>query len=141
MKALVVVLIALLAGYLPLSAQGDNWTDGCVSEYAADVDYFPDKVEIVDAVNFSVEYFKHYKVVSVADAFDGAQDFTYVLYQCGTPPPAAADFPADAQFLATPAGDLITLSTTQLPALAQLGLAGSFGRRRQRLLHQHAGSA
>ncbi len=122
MKALLVVLIALLAGYMPVSAQRGNLTDGCVSEYAADVDYFPDKVEITDAVNFSVEYFKHYKVISVADAFDGARDFSYVLFQCGTPVPASADLPADAQFIEIPAGDLITLSTTQLPALSQLGL-------------------
>ncbi len=122
MKTLAVIMVVLLAGFSPVGAQGGNLTDSCASEYAVDVDYFPHKAEIVDAVKFSVEYFKHYKVVSVADAFDGARDFTYVLYQCGTPMPDSADFPADAQFLETPAGELITLSTTQLPALTQLGL-------------------
>ena len=122
MKSVTVILLLIFAGLLPATAQDANLTDGCVSDYSADVDYFPQKLEIVDAVNFGVEYFNHYKVVSVADAFDGALDFTYVLAQCGAPMPSAADFPAGTQFIEVPAGDLITLSTTQLPALSQLGL-------------------
>ena len=42
--------------------------------------------------------------------------------QCGTPVPSAAEFPPDTQFIEAPASDLIALSTTQLPALTQLGL-------------------
>ena len=122
MKATVLALFILFTSLLAASALDENLTAGCVADYSADVDYFPDKIKIVHAAKFTVEYFKNYKVLSVADAYDGASDFIYVLAQCGTPPPASADFPDGAQFIDVPAGDLITLSTTQLPALSQLGL-------------------
>lgn len=95
-----------------------NLTDECVADYDETVDYFPDKVELVDAQNFSVDYFNHYKVVTVTGS---TQDYQYVLVQCGTPAPDAAEFEG-AQFIEVPAGNIITLSTTYLPALAELGL-------------------
>jgi len=124
---LCLLVLSSLASALPASAQGGavldaNLTDECAAEYDPNVDYFPDKVEITDAVNFSVEYFNNYKVVTVTNAFDGAEPFTYVLTQCGTPAPDAADFPGGTQFIEVPAGDIITMSTTQLPHLIQLGL-------------------
>ena len=122
MKSAFLLIAILLFGLLPASALDANLTDGCVSDYNAAVDYFPEKAVVEDAARFSVEYFNHYKVVSVSDAFEGAPGFDYVLVQCGTPMPDAADFPAGAQFIEVPSGDLITLSTTQLPALSQLGL-------------------
>ena len=122
MKSTLLALFILIASLLPASALDENLTDSCVADYSADVDYFPDKIEIVDASKFTVEYFNNYKVLSVADAFDGAPSFNYVLTQCGTPAPAPSEFPEGTQFIETPAGDLITLSTTQLPALSQLGL-------------------
>ena len=122
MKFTLLVVIVLLSSLAPAAAVDANLTDGCVQDYSADVDYFPQKAEIVDAAKFNVEYFKSYKVVSVADAFDGASDFHYVLVQCGTPAPSPDDFTDGAQFIEVPAGALITLSTTQLPALSQLGL-------------------
>ena len=122
MKSALLVSILLLICLPVAFAQDLNLTDGCVTEYDAAVDYFPQKVEVTDAVNFSVEYHNHYKVIRVADAFEGAPDLSYVLTQCGTPAPSAADFPDGAQFIEVPAGSLITLSTTQLPALSQLGL-------------------
>ena len=122
MKSAILLILVLLIGLLPVNALDGNLTEGCVSDYDAAVDYFPEKVVIEDAARFSVTYFKHYKVVAVSDAFDGAPGFDYVLVQCGTPMPDPADFPAGAQFIEVPSGDLITLSTTQLPALTQLGL-------------------
>ncbi len=88
MKTATLVLFILTIGLLPITAQEANLTDGCVADYDAAVDYFPQKVEVVDAVKFSVEYFNHYKVISVADAFEGAPGFEYVLLQCGAPAPA-----------------------------------------------------
>ena len=122
MKSKLLLLAVLLFSLLPVAAQEANLTDGCVSGYDAEVDYFPQKLAVEYAVKFSVEYFNHYKVVKVADAFDDAPGFDYVLVQCGTPMPSTADFAAGTQFIEVPAGDLITLSTTQLPALSQLGL-------------------
>ena len=122
MKSTILLILVLLLGLLPVKALDANLTDSCVSDYDAAVDYFPDKAVVEDAARFTVEYFNHYKVVNVSDAFDGAPGFDYVLVQCGTPRPPAADFPAGTQFIDVPGGDLITLSTTQLPALTQLGL-------------------
>ena len=122
MQSILTALMILLWCLLPATAQDANLTDGCVTDYAADVDYFPQKAEIQDAENFSVEYFGHYKVVRVTDAFVGAPTFEYVLVQCGAPMPAAEDFAPGTQFIEVPAGDVIALSTTQLPVLAELGL-------------------
>lgn len=131
MKRLPIVLLLLilsgLLAILPAAAQSApvfdaNLTGACVTEYDPDIDYFPEKITITDAVNFTVDYFNHYKVVTVTNAFDGAEPFTYVLVQCGTPAPDAADFPAGTQFIDVPAGEIITMSTTQLPHLTELGL-------------------
>ncbi len=122
MNSKFLLIAVLLIGLLPVSALDANLTEGCVSEFDAAIDYFPHKVVVEDAARFSVEYFNNYKVVTVSEAFDGAPGFDYVLVQCGAPMPSAADFPAGAQFIEVPGGDLITLSTTQLPSLTQLGL-------------------
>ncbi len=132
MKRVVTALfLFLLTGALalmPVAAQDAvatltaNLTEECVTDYDPTVDYFPEKVTITDAVNFSVAYFNHYKVVEVTNAFDGAEPFTYVLVQCGTPAPDAADFPEGTQFIEVPAGNIIAMSTTQLPHLTDLGL-------------------
>ena len=122
MRSKCIALIIWLWFALTAAAQDANLTDGCVTNYVADVDYFPQKVDIRDAENFSAAYFNHYKVVRVADAFAGAPPFEYVLVQCGTPAPPAESFAAGTQFIEVPAGDVIALSTTQLPVLSQLGL-------------------
>ena len=124
MKVKLLLFVMLLISLYPVQAQDANLTEGCVSDYSEDIDYFPQKIEIVDAVRFSVEYFNHYKVVQVSDAFNSAPEFSYVLVQCGAPMPAAEDFADGTQFIEAPAGKLITLSTTQLPALSQLDLLG-----------------
>lgn len=103
-------------------APAANLTGGCVTDYDPSVDYFPDKVTVEDAANFSVAYFNNYKVVTVLDAFDNAPTFDYVLVQCGTPAPDADDFPAGTQFIEVPVRRFIAMSTTQLPHLTQLGL-------------------
>ena len=122
MKATLFTIFVLLGGLLPASALDENLIEGCAANFQANVDYFPQKTEVIDAAGFSVEYFDNYKVVRVADAYDGAPELTYVLTQCGTPAPPADDFAPGSQFIEVPAGDLITLSTSQLPPLTQLGL-------------------
>ena len=121
MKTAILTLLLLLlirgAGF----AQSDNPT-GCIEEFQAGVDYFPRKAEVLDAANFTVSYHDYYKVIRVADAFDGAPPLEYALVQCGAPMPPADNFADNAQFIEIPAGRLITLTTTQLPALIQLHL-------------------
>jgi len=122
MRSKLFVFFSILMFMVPATAQDQNVTEGCITNYSADVDYFPEKIEILDAERFAVQYHNHYKVLSVSDAYDGAPGFDYVLVQCGAPAPPAADFADGAQFIEVPTGDIITLSTTQLPALAQLDL-------------------
>jgi iron complex transport system substrate-binding protein len=126
MKRLFLVMMSLLLAVIPVFAQDTalegNITEGCVTDYDASVDYFPDKAEIADAEGFTIAYFNNYKVITVTDAFDDAPVFDYVLVQCGTPAPDAADFAEDTQFIEVPTGKLIALSTTQIPHLNALGL-------------------
>lgn len=122
MHKFLLITALLLFTVLPLHAQESNLLDACVTDFDESVDYFPEKAEITDAGNFTVEYANHYKVVTVTEAFEGAPEFEYVLVQCGTPTPSAEDFPDGTQFIEIPTGNLITLSTTQLPPLTDLGL-------------------
>jgi len=95
-----------------------NLTDGCVKNYDAGVDYFPQKATIAESSGWTVEYFNNYKVVSVLNPWRGATEgFQYVLVQCGTPAPGG--YP-DAQVIEVPIKTIITMSTTQLPQLLKL---------------------
>ena len=62
---------------------------GPVDEYTAGVDYFPDKVDVRWAKDWTVSYHGNYKIVHmgpVGDANAGSRE-TYVLVQKGTPAP------------------------------------------------------
>lgn len=123
MSLILLTLIAAIPAFAQTEAvkQG-NVTEGCVTAYDPAVDYFPDKAEVVDASGFTVDYHGHYKVVSVTNAFRDAPLFEYVLVQCGTPKPDDADFPDGTPFIDVPVGRVITMSTTEIPHLAELGL-------------------
>lgn len=97
-----------------------NLNDGCVENYDPAVDYFPEKASLEYAVGLNVEYFKHYKVVTVLNPWTGAdQTFQYVLLQCGTPAP---DGYTEAQMIEVPVQRLVALSTTLLPGLVEMDL-------------------
>lgn len=123
-RLFVALMVALLLAVPTLAqdapADAVNLTDSCVTDYNAETDYFPNKAQITDAQNFSVEYFNHYKVVTVQGSLESYQ---FVLIQCGTPAPIDATFPEGTQFIEVPAANIVSLSTTFLPGLAQLGLA------------------
>jgi len=123
-RLFVALMFALLLAVPTLAqdapADAVNLIDSCVTEYDTTVDYFPDKAEITDAQNFTVEYFNNYKVVTVQGSMETYQ---FVLVQCGTPAPDSADFPEGTQFIEVPAAGIVSLSTTFLPGIAQLGLA------------------
>lgn len=126
MKKLFLLLISLMLWIVPVfaqdAAQAANRIEECVTDYDASVDYFPEKITVEYADGFAVEYFNHYKVVTVTNAFDNAPIFDYVLVQCGTPAPDADDFPEGTQFIEVPTGKTIVMSTTHVPQLAVLGL-------------------
>jgi iron complex transport system substrate-binding protein len=120
---LIFLILCLLVLDAPVMAQDTpvaNMIDGCVTEYDAAVDYFPDKVEFEYATGVEVEYFNNYKVVTVLQPWPGADtSFQYVLIQCGTPAPV--DYP-DAQVIEVPINRIISMSTTFLPPLDNLGV-------------------
>ena len=99
-----------------------NLIDGCVAEgeYDASLDYFPEKTALTHTDGFSVEYFNNYKVVTVVTPYPGAtESMQYVLVQCGTPAPEGF---LDEQIIEVPVQTIVTMSTTYLPFLDELGL-------------------
>lgn len=101
-------------------AAASNLTTGCVEKFDATADYFPDKVAIEDAENFSVEYRRSYKVVTVKEAYAGGPAERYVLVQCGVPAPRLEGVLAGAQIATVPIASLYSASTTHLPLLVDL---------------------
>ena len=92
----------------------------CVAEYDPNRDYFPNKTELDYAEGFQVEYFNHYKVISVLNPWRNAEvTFQYVLVQCGTPIPDGFEA---AQVVEVPVENVVSLSTTNLPHLEKLGM-------------------
>lgn len=92
---------------------------GCVAHYHPSADYFPGKARIRRATGFTLEYHKHYKVLTVLTPWPGARErFRYVLVHCGTPQPSGFD---DAQRIEVPIATIAVLSPTHLPHLERLG--------------------
>lgn len=95
-----------------------NQMKGCVERYHPKVDYFPKKARIRHATGFSIEYRKHYKILTVLRPWpDAEQQFRYVLVQCGTPRPSGFD---GQQLIEVPISTITVLSPTHLPHLEQL---------------------
>jgi len=104
----------------PAGPVGANVTNGCVDQFDETIDYFPDKIAVEDAGNFSVEYDKSYKIVTVHQAYSGGPGERYVLLQCGAPKPRLTDALADAPVIRVPIASLFSASTTHLPLLVDL---------------------
>jgi cobalamin transport system substrate-binding protein len=102
-------------------AAAGNVTKGCVRTFDGTADYFPDKVRIEDALNFSVQYHASYKVVTVREANPAGSSESYVLVQCGTPAPRLEGALAGAQVVTVPVTSLFASSTTHLSLLVELG--------------------
>ncbi|BAZ09110.1 ABC transporter, periplasmic-binding protein [Calothrix sp. NIES-4071] len=95
----------------------------CVEQYEATRDYFPDKVSVTRAKGFNVEYYNHYKVVTINNPWKGSKTgFKYILVQCGTPAPKISDASLNTYYITVPVNSVISLSTTHLPHLAKLGV-------------------
>lgn len=123
-----ILFVLLLLASAPAFAQEaptTNLTEGCVSDFDPEVNYFPEQVSITEAENLQIDYFNNYKVVSVFNAADGSVAYEAVLVQCGTPAPDAAEFSEDAVFVEVPVARVITLSTTHAVHLVELGRVDS----------------
>jgi len=119
---LAAALTALMTVAAPIAAQEVNLTAECVTDYDETVNYFPEQAEVEYATGWTVDYFDHYKIVTVTQPFPGATEadaVEYVLVQCGTPAPEGFD---PAQIIDVPVQRVITLSTTYLPTLTALDL-------------------
>jgi iron complex transport system substrate-binding protein len=117
-----VALCSVIAAAPTLESRAatSNLTTGCVEKFDASADYFPDKVAVEDAANFSVEYRRSYKVVTVKEANAGGPAERYVLVQCGVPAPRLEGVLAGAQIATVPIASLYSASTTHLPLLVDL---------------------
>lgn len=118
MKHDLIVMLCLLLT-LPVFAQevpsSGNFTETCIEDFDPAMDYFPDKVEPEYAEGFAVEYHNHYKIVTVLQPWQNAEDtFQYVLVQCGTPAPEGFN---DVPVVTIPVERFISMSTTVLPHL------------------------
>ena len=94
-------------------------TDGQTDQQSG-IDYFPDKVDVEFSQAFSVEYRPNYKIVTLEKPWPGSESgFTYLLVQRGTNVPDNVE--AD-QTLEIPVTSIVTMSTTYLSCLEELGL-------------------
>ena len=101
------------------SSLSANLDGGCAESYDPSVDYFPQKLSVTFATGFEVEYHNNYKIVTVTNPWQGAQEsFRYVLVQCGTPAPQEVD----GAVIEVPVANIMAMSTTYLPTLDSLGM-------------------
>jgi iron complex transport system substrate-binding protein len=115
-----IVTCGVIAAAQRLESHATNLTKACVERFDAEVDYFPDKAAVEDAVNFTVEYRRSYKVVTVKEAYAGGPPDRYVLVQCGAPAPELAGELAGAQVVKVPLASLFVFSPTHLSLLVDL---------------------
>ena len=107
------------SGSAAASSLSANLEGGCADSYDPSIDYFPQKLSVSFATGFEVEYHNNYKIVTVTNPWQGAQEsFRYLLVQCGTPAPQDVD----GDVIEVPVVDMIAMSTTYLPTLDSLGL-------------------
>jgi iron complex transport system substrate-binding protein len=83
-------------------------------------DLFPHKASLQYATGFTIEYHDTYKIMTVLTPWkDADTTFQYVLVQRGTEAPAGYE---DAQHIEIPVRSIVTMSTSYLPYLVQLGI-------------------
>ena len=68
-----------------------------------------------DATNFTVEYRRLYKVVTLKNAFPGGPPERYVLVQCGAAVPVLTGDLAGAHVITVPIRSMFALSPTHVP--------------------------
>lgn len=96
-----------------------NLAAGCVADYRAGTDYFPDKTEFVHSAQLKVEYHLNWKRVTFTPSVDTREVLRLVLVQCGTPPPKLG--PRDT-LVEVPVRDFATANVSLLSAVHLLGI-------------------
>lgn len=95
-------------------------TAACVQNFDPQKDYFPEKTTLEDAKNFSVEYHRSYKVVTILQTSQGGGTEREVLVQCGAPKPNLTGDLASASVVSIPVKSMFSASTTHQPLLTDL---------------------
>lgn len=97
----------------------------CITDFEEGTDYYPDKVTLDHAENFTVEYHDYYQVVTVKQPTAGGEPEVYVLVKCGAEAPELTGDLEGAVSLETPVDSIFSASTTHIPSLESLGLLDS----------------
>lgn len=130
-RSISLVAAALLTAPIALTAcnssgsaasGGSAPATGCVTDYAEGQDYFPEKSTVEESELWDITYHNSYKTLTLTDTevADGDK-LVYVLYQCGTPKPAATGELADALFVQVPVNNVAVTSFNALAMLDRLG--------------------
>jgi hypothetical protein len=92
---------------------------GCLDPNTVDYshDYFTDKVSPAYSKYWNVSYHKTYKIV-----YNKKQNFSYLLYQCGSKPPSSEVGRHTATFVIPHQAGVIITETDQITPLEQLDL-------------------
>lgn len=121
--ATVLALAACSTGGAPAEQEGAAaGAGGCIQEFDAGTDYFPEKSELRHAENFTISYHRSYQVLTVKEPYPGGSPESYVLVRCGAPDPELPADLADAPRVEVPVDSLYSSSTTHLPLLADLDM-------------------
>ena len=108
---------------VPPTATTDAATDAsdaaCIEHFDPTVDYFPAKATLTHTSGFAIEYHNSYKLLTLATPYPGGAPMQYVLVQCGAPVPEGY---AESQIVSVPVRSIVTMSTTFLTALTELGV-------------------
>ena len=123
LSAIAVATLALTGCSSADSQTSDTALDsrGCITDFDANTDYFPDKSTLSDAKNFTLEYRNSYQVLTVNQPYPGGAPESYVLVKCGAPAPELSGDLASAPQISTPITSLYSASTTHLPLITELG--------------------
>ncbi|MEB3019836.1 ABC transporter substrate-binding protein [[Mycobacterium] crassicus] len=123
----VVLALALVTSLAGCSAEhalpSPDARPGCITDFDAAADYFPDKSTLSEATNFRIEYHRSYQVLTVERPYLGGKPVSYVLVRCGAPAPALSGELAHAQQLTVPVRSLYSGSTTHLAMITELEAA------------------
>lgn len=117
-----------VGGEFPLAAVGvptTNLVDQCVSDFDPKTDYFPDKVKVEQADNFSVSYHGHYKVLRtrlIAEGWSGSIDDVAVLVQCGAPVPELSGELEGAQVVEVPVANVAANFLDDIARIREVGM-------------------
>lgn len=93
---------------------------GCLTDFSPDADYFPDKLTVTDAANFTISYHHSYQILTVKRPYPNGSPESYVLVRCGAPAPTLTGDLAHAQQIMVPVKSLYSASTTQLGMITEL---------------------